>query len=469
MNEENHRNIVIKEANTMKKTDVLIIGGSAAGIVVAVTGKNCYPKKSFMVIRKEKKVIVPCGIPYIFGSLESSEKDVIPDAVLTNIGVEIKIDEVVSVDSKKKTCTSKDGTVVGYEKLVFATGSNVKVPNWLRGAEKENVFTVPKNKEYLDKLMEKIKTCKKIVVIGGGFIGVELSDEINKLGKEVTLVEILPHILLSAFDEEISCKAEQMLQSRGVIIKNNVGLKEILGDKTATGVLLENGEQLYADAIILSMGYYPNTDLAKSAGVTINDKGFIKVDEYMRTDNYDILAIGDCAEKRDFITRKLNTVMLASTACAEARIAGMNLFKLSSVKTFSGTIAIFSTALGEIGFGVAGVTEKIARDENFDVVTGTFEGVDKHPGSLPGVHKQFVKLIVARESGLILGGGVVGGLSTGELTNIIGFAIQNKMTANSLLTAQIGTHPLITAPPTAYPLIKAAEVAVKKMNAKRGD
>jgi pyruvate/2-oxoglutarate dehydrogenase complex dihydrolipoamide dehydrogenase (E3) component len=453
----------------MKKTDVLIIGGSAAGIVVAVTGKNCYPKKSFMVIRKEKQVLVPCGIPYIFGSLESSDKNVIPDATLSNIGVDLKIDEVVSVDPKKKTCKTKDGTVINYEKLVFATGSKVKVPTWLKGAEKENVYTVPKNKEYLDGLLTKIKTCKKVIIVGGGFIGVELSDEINKLGKEVTLIEILPHVLLAAFDEEISFKAEQMLESRGVHIKNNVGLKEIVGDKTATGVILENGEQLDADVIILSIGYAPNTDLAKNAGITLNDKGFIKVDEYMRTDNDDILAVGDCAEKRDFITRKLNSVMLASTACAEARIAGMNLFRLSAVKTFSGTIAIFSTALGDNGFGVAGITERIARDENFDIVTGTFEGVDKHPSSLPKVQKQFVKLIVARESGLLLGGSVAGGLSAGELTNIIGFAIQNKMTANALLTAQIGTHPLITAPPTAYPLIKAAEAAVKNMHQRRED
>jgi NADH oxidase (H2O2-forming) len=451
----------------MKKTDVLIIGGSAAGIVVALTGKNCYSHKKFMVIRKEKQVVVPCGIPYIFGSLENSEKDVIPDSILTKIGVDVKIDEVVLVDSMKKTVTTKDGTVIGYEKLVFATGSQVKVPKWLKGAEKENVFTVPKNKEYLDMMLDKIKTCRKIVIVGGGFIGVELSDEINKLAKEVTLIEILPHILLSAFDEEISIKAEEKLKNRGVLVKNNVGVKEILGDKTATSVLLENNEKLAADAIILSMGYIPNTALAKSAGISINDKGFIKVDEYMRTDNCDIFAVGDCAEKRDFITRKLNTVMLASTACAEARIAGMNLFKLSAMKTFSGTIAIFSTAIAETGFGVAGITEKIAHKENFDVVTGIFEGVDKHPASLQNVHKQFVKLIVAKESGLILGGGVFGGPSAGELTNIIGLAIQNKMTANCLLTVQIGTHPLTTAPPTAYPLIKAAEAAVKNMNVKR--
>jgi pyruvate/2-oxoglutarate dehydrogenase complex dihydrolipoamide dehydrogenase (E3) component len=155
--------------------------------------------------------------------------------------------------------------------------------------------------------------------------------------------------------------------------------------------------------------------------------------------------------------------MLASTACTEARIAGTNLYKLSAVKTFSGTIAIFSTAIGEISFGAAGLTESIARKEEFDIVTGTFEGVDKHPGTLPGTHKQIVKLIVARESGVILGGEVMGGPSVGELINLIGLAIQNKMTVNSILTAQIGTHPLLTAPPTAYPLIKAAEVVAKKI------
>jgi len=105
----------------------------------------------------------------------------------------------------------------------------------------------------------------------------------------------------------------------------------------------------------------------------------------------------------------------------------------------------------------------IAKKEGFDVITGTFEGIDKHPGTLPCTHKQLVKLIVARESGVVLGGEVAGGVTAGELTNLIGFVIQNRMTIDSILTAQIGTHPLLTAPPTAYPLIKAAEVAAKKM------
>jgi len=447
----------------MEKIDVLVIGGSASGIVAAVTGKSSYPKKEFMVVRKEKQAIVPCGIPYIFGSLESSDKDVIPDAVLTKVGIKLKIGEVISIDQEKKICKTNDDTEIRFEKLVLATGSTPNIPKWLKGTNIENVFTIPKDKDYLDKLLTKIKACKKVVTIGGGFIGVEMSDELNKRGKDVTVVEILPHVLGIAFDNEIAAMAENILNSRGVITKTGVGVKEILGNKTVTGVLLDNGDKLDADAVILSMGYRPNTVVAEESGIKINEKGFIKVDEYMRTDNPDILAVGDCAEKKDFVTRKTSGIMLASTACTEARIAGMNLYELSAVKTFSGTIAIFATAIGETSFGVAGLTEDMAHKEGFDIVTGTFEGVDKHPGTLPGTHKQMVKLIAARECGIILGGEVVGGLSAGELTNIIGLAIQNKMTVNSILTAQIGTHPLVTAPPTAYPIVKAAEFVAKKI------
>jgi len=447
----------------MKRTDVLVIGGSAAGIVAAVTGKSNYPDKDFLVIREENQVVVPCGIPYVFGSLDNIDKNVIPDAGLAKAGVDLKIGKVVSIDQDKKVCKTNDGTEISFGKLVLATGSTPLVPKWLKGAELENVFIIPKNKVYLAEMIIKLTDCKKIVTVGGGFIGVEMSDELNKKDKDVTLVEILPNILGLAFDKELAVEAEQILQDRGVKIKTGAGVKEILGDKKVNGVLLNNSEEIEADAVVLSMGYRPNISLAEESGLSITKEGFIAVDEYMRTENPDIFAVGDCAEKRDFITRKHSGTMLASTACAEARVAGMNLYKLSTLKTISGTVAIFSTAIGDTGFGAAGLTEDVAKKEGFDVVTGSFEGIDRHPGTLPDTHKQVIKLIVARESGIVLGGEVMGGLSVGELINLIGLVIQNRMSINSILTAQIGTHPLLTGPPTAYPLIKAAEVVAKSI------
>lgn len=447
----------------MEKIDILIVGGSAAGIVAAVTAKSTYPDKDVLVVRTENKVLVPCGIPYIFGTLKASEKNIIPDAVLEKAGVKLKVGTVSSIDTEKKVCKTEDGKQIQFEKLVLATGSTPAVPGWLKGADLENVFTVPKSKEYLDEMLVKLKDAKNIVVLGGGFIGVEVADELKKAGKDVTIVEILPHILGLVFDDEFTTEVEAALDANGVKINAGSGVKQIVGDKKVTDVLLNNGEKLPADAVVLAIGYRPNTALAKEAGLPINKMGFIKVDEYMRTENQDILAAGDCAEKRDFITHKVIPAMLASIACTEARIAGMNIYALNALKSFNGTLPIFSTGIGDSYFGVAGLTENAAKKECLDVVTATFEGIDRHPGSLPTVKKQVVKLIASRKSGIVLGGEVMGGVSIGEIVNLIGLAIQNKMTADSLVTAQIGTHPLMTAPPTAYPLTKAAQMVAKKM------
>ena len=450
----------------MNHTDVLIIGSSAAGLATAISGKNNYPDKDFTVIRREEKVMVPCGIPYIFGSLENSDQNVLPaDAKYDSLGINYQVGEVEEIDRGDQVCRLTDGTEIGYQKLILATGSTPKVPEWLDGSDLDNVFAIPKNKDVLDNVKTQLQGLQKIVVVGGGFIGVEFSDELNKSGKDVTIVEVLPHILNVAFDEEFAERAGDILSKRGVNVETGTSVKQIVsnGNGKVKAVELANGEQIEADAVILSMGYEPNTKLAEETGLDINKHGFISVDEYMRTNDPNIMAVGDCAENRHFITKKQSAVMLASTACAEGRIAGMNLFKLSAIKTFTGTIAIYSTAIGDYAFGTAGITEEDAKKEGFDVVTGLFEGMDKHPGKLPGAKKQVVKLIVARESGIIIGGEAMGGVSVGELTNLIGFIIQSRTSIYTLLITQIGTQPLLTGSPAAYPLMKAAEAVTNNM------
>ena len=450
----------------MEKVNILVIGGGASGLSAAISAKSNNPDKSVIVVRKEEQVLVPCGIPYIFGSLYSSDKNIIPDKNLLGIGVEIKIAEVTYVDIENNICTFKNDEKIQFEKVIFATGSIPTKPKWLKGADLENVFTIPKNKVYLDEMHTKIKTLKKVITIGAGFIGVEMADEMNKVGWDVTLIELEESILNRAFDKEFGDIAEELLMSRGVNVITGKGVKEIVGTEgKVSKVILTSGEELDADAVVLSMGYAPNTKLAEISGIELNKYGFIKTCEYMRVENCsnDIFAVGDCAEKRDFLTRKLSTTMLASTACAEARVAGMNLYELSPCKMFSGTIAIYNTAIGDSAFGTAGVIESKAKEDNFSVVTGSFTGMDKHPGTLEGTHKQTVKLIVAADCGMIIGGEVYGGSSIGELTNAIGFLIQSHTNIKTLLSAQIGTHPLLTGSPAAYPLIKAAEIVVRKL------
>lgn len=450
----------------MRKVDVVVVGGGASGLQSAITVKSTYPEKEVVLIRKEKQVLIPCGIPYIFGTLSDSSKNILPDKPLTSVGVEIIIDEITDINVEGHSCNTASGETYYYEKLILALGSKPTLPKWLKGAELENVFTIPKNKIYLDDMLSKLSSAKRITVIGAGFIGVEVSDELNKKDYEVTLVEIEKTILSRAFDEEFGKIAEDHLKERGLNVITAKGVAEIKGEKgKVSKVVLTSGEEIEADAVILSMGYAPNTEIAAKAGIELNQFGFIKTCEYMRVlpCSTDIIAVGDCAEKRDFVTRKLDRTMLASTACAEARTAGMNLYTLSPCKPFTGTIAIYATAIGDHAFGTAGITETKAIQENFDIISGSFTGIDTHPGNLANTHVQTVKLIVAADCGMILGGEVYGGSSTGELTNAIGFLIQNRVTVKALLTMQIGTQPLLTGSPAGYPLIKAAEVIVKKM------
>lgn len=448
---------------SMKKTDVLVIGGSATGLVAATTAKSNYPDKSVTVIRKEKKVLIPCGIPYIFGTVGTSDNNILSDEGLVKLGVEIIVDEVIDIDSKAKICKTQNGLEIRYDKLILGTGSMPLIPRWLKGTGLQNVYTIPKNKEYLDKLYETLNGLRKVIVVGAGFIGVELSDELNKAGKDVTLVEILPHVLGATFDDEFAIEAEALLAQRGVKIKTNIGIEEILGDTKVTYVKLNNGEVLDAEAVILSLGYLPNSEIAKKMGLELNAFGFIKADQYRRTSMPDVFAAGDCAEKIDFSTGKISKVMLASTACTEARIAGLNLYDLNTFATFRGTIGIYSTCIGETAFGVAGLIEKTAAQEGFKIVIGSFTGVDRHPGKIPDAHKETVKLIVSRHSGVLLGGEVMGGKGTGQLINAIGIAVQNHMTINDLLMMQMGTQPLLTASPAGMPLIKAAESVAKAL------
>jgi len=449
----------------MRNIDVLVIGGGASGLQAAITTKSTYPEKEVVLVRQENSALIPCGIPYIFGTLESSDKDILPDKALTSLGVEIIIDKMTEMHPDEHACSFESGVKFYYEKLIMATGSIPTKPGWLKGGDLENVYMIPKNKVYLDQMVKTLKPMKNIIVVGAGFIGVEVSDEMNKKGYNVTLVELESTILNRAFDPEFGKIAEDHLIERGVNLITGKGIKEINGKEKVESITLTSGEKLDADAVILSMGYAPNTKIAQEAGIEINKLGFIKTCEYMRVMpcTTDIVAVGDCAEKRDFITRKLDATMLASTACAEARVAAMNLYTLSPCKPFTGTIAIYATAIGKHAFGTAGITETRAKSEDFDIISGSFTGMDTHPGNLPHSHQQTVKLIVANDCGMILGGEVYGGYSTGELTNAIGFLIQNRVTVKVLLTMQIGTQPLLTGSPAGYPLIKAAEVIVKKM------
>ena len=442
----------------MPTTDILIIGGGPAGMVASATSRQYYPDKKVTVLKKTEKSLVPCGIPYVFGTmLDSPEDDMIPCGdMAAKMGVHLVEDEAVELDFAEKTVTGSSGERYRYEKLILATGSVPKEPR-IENFDAEGVFFVPKDPDYILKMHAAVESMGTIAVIGTGFIGVEVACELAESGKSVHLVG--SRLLKHAFDPELSSYMEEKMLHERVTFHKDKRTKRIIVDEAgrATGVEFADGETIACEGVILATGYRPNTELARKSGLGMRKFDTIYVDEYMRTTQPDVFAIGDCAEKRHFLTKRTVPIMLASTATAEARVAAANLYKINLVKNFSGTIDIFSTVIGDTCFGSAGITEEDAAKQQINTVSSTVIVDGKHPAKLPNNHKQAVRLVAMANSGIVIGAQVIGGIDMGEMINILGVIIEKKMTIYDLLNLQVATHPLLTSGPTSYPIIQAAQ------------
>lgn len=443
----------------MKEYDVVIIGGGPGGVTTALSARNTYPDRKIALIRKENIALVPCGIPYTLHTLEKVEDDIMSDAPLKNNQVDLIVDEVIECNDNKLELSS--GETISFKRLVLATGSVPIVPP-IPGIDKKGVWFVRKQKEYLEEMKTALSQANTVIIVGGGFIGIEVADELLKAGKKVYLIEKLSSLLPLVMDREFGEMAKEVLVSLGAEVLTGTTIKEVTGADSADGVLLDSGEKISGDAVVIATGYTPNVELAKKLGLAIEGGCGIIVDEYLRTSRKDVFAVGDCTAKKNFFTGEYTRMMLASTAMAQGRLAGSNLFEIKVVKVFPGTIGTFSTKIGDTAFGVSGLTEEQAKAIGIDYVVGTYETVDRHPGKIPGASKIYTKLVYSKYSHTLLGAQFKGGNSVGELVNICSVIIQNRMTDMEIDTLQIGTHPLLTASPVAYPIINATVDAILK-------
>ncbi|MFC1880280.1 FAD-dependent oxidoreductase [Thermodesulfobacteriota bacterium] len=443
--------------------NVIIVGGGPAGIITALTAKSVYPDISVCLIKEIGDGVIPCAIPYMMHTLSDPNQNVMGNMPLEKAGIDILVGKVVTIDPNAHTVTLASGQVLSYERLVLATGTEPVVPP-IPGIKKKGVFTITKSMSAMTALREKVHQAKSVAIIGGGFIGAEFADELSQGSKvDVHLMEIMPKLLITAFDDEFCDEVATVLGSKGIHTHCGNRVVSIDGNSQVESVTLDSGAKIQAGVVLVSTGAKPANELAQKAGLRIVENGSIWVDEYMRTDAEDVFAVGDCAVKRDFFTRKAAPVWLASTATAEARNAVTNIYGIRVLHQIQGTIAASSTKIGGISFASAGMTCRACQKEGFRYVTGTAIAPDRHPGMLPGSSELKVKLVFADRSGVILGGQISGGPSVGELINMIALAIQKKVTVRELDMLQIATHPLLTSAPTVHPVINAAHQALAKL------
>jgi len=431
----------------------------------ALALKSLRPDLRVLIVRRTKLQPIPCSVPYITETVGSVDGCLIPDAMVKNAGIDLVVDEVIEIDRAKKLVKTAGGREFEYGKLVLATGAGPVKLN-IPGIDLEGVVLVYKEYEQLAKALDFLKRAKRIVIVGGGFVGLEYADDLAK-GREVHVIEVLDEVLALAFDREFGEIARKRLEERGVKFHLKASVKEIRGKGKVEEVVLSTGEVVPAEAVLISVGVRPNSELAAKAGLTLDESGHVVVDAYMRTSDPDIYAVGDVAQKRDYFTGKPVKTYFSTIAVAEGRIAAMHITGITPGKGFEGALPAFSTVVGGTAFAAAGLTEAAARKLGLDVIPVKVETVNRHPANLPGAAKITLKALFSKGDLKLVGVQMAGPEAVGEAINYAAAVIQQNLTAHDIVKMNFATQPLLTASPLAYPLQLAALQAIATASKQR--
>lgn len=460
---------------------LVVIGGVAAGTKAASRAKRVAPEAEVVIYQEEPEVsISECGTPYfISGVIEARESLVArtPEQFEEN-GVEARTrHRVEEIDAKAKRLVVRDlasGETFedSYDRLIVATGAkSVELP--VPGADLEGVFTLrfltdaDRIRAYIEE-----RAPKRAVVIGGGYIGLEMAENFAHLGMEVSVVEAGER-LAPTYGEEVARRVTAHLEEKGVRVHTCASADEIScvpGEAEDCASRVESvrfeGGEFPADIVVVGIGVRPVVDLARAAGVRVGKTGAIEVDENMRTSVEDVWAAGDCAQTTNLVTGEPTWLPLGDVANKMGRVAGTN----AVLDGFSEDLLSFPGVLGtgifrvfDLGVGTTGLSEEEATEAGFDPVSVTIEA-NSRAGYFPGAQPLVFVMIADSGTGRVLGAEVVGG-GADKLTDVAATAVWAGMTCDDLVNADLAYAPPFG--PTISPVIQAATVLSGKVEKTR--
>lgn len=414
---------------------VLIVGGVAGGMSAATRLRRLNEKAEIVVFDKGPYVsFANCGLPYhVSGIIEDRESLLVqtPEALYNRFRIDVRPhSEVVAINTEEMTITVEgtDGTYEeSYDKLILSLGAEPIIPPIKGYDEAENVFTL-RNIPDLDAIMANLNTTqpKEAIVVGGGFIGLEMVENLVERGLNVTLVEKAPQIL-TPLDEEMAIFVENEL------LKNNVkiikGESAVEFQNAGKKVILENGEVLNSDLTILSIGVKPATEIVGEAGIELGIRGGILVDDRYETSIEDIYAVGDAILVKQQITGEDALISLASPANRQGRqvadiIAGYDRLNRGSIGT--SIVRVF-----DISAASTGLNERQVKAAGFDYAV-THTSAKHHAGYYPGAKMIELKVIFDAKTGELYGAQAVGEKGIDKRIDIIATAIKGNLTVYDL-------------------------------------
>ncbi|MCS7228608.1 MAG: CoA-disulfide reductase [Candidatus Kryptonium sp.] len=450
------------------KERLVVIGGVAAGMSAASRARRLRPDVEITVFEKSGFVSYgSCGLPYFVSDvIKSHENLVVYDAKFfkekRNINVFLH-HEVLKIFPAKRTILVRNlengqEFEVGYDKLVIATGARAVKPN-ISGVELKGIFTIRFLEDGIAiKNFIKENSPKKALIVGAGYIGMEMAEALGSLGMDVTIVEQMPNIL-GNMDDEINEIVEQELMKNGVKLLKSVSVKEFVGENGyVKNAVLSDGQIVGSDLVVIGAGIRPNSEIAKEAGIELGRTGAIAVNQRMETNIPGIYSAGDCAEAFHLVLNRPVYIPLGTTANKQGKVAGENAVGGNAI--FKGIVGTAVFKVFDLEVARTGLSEKQAKAEGFDYVSTVIEhGSRAH--YYPGGSKIRVKLIADRKTGHLLGAEMVGRDGVAKRIDVLATALHAKLTIE-----EIGYLDLSYAPPFAPvwdPILIAANDLEKKI------
>lgn len=425
---------------------VLIIGGVAAGTKVAAKLKRENYGCEVTILTKSKDIsYAGCGLPYYVGKVIPNRSQLIvntPESFSALTGVSVLTEtEVTKVNPAEKTVDAVDlrtqeSQKFEYDKLVIASGAEPIKPE-IDGVNLKNVFFM-RTPDDANALRNTIETgdIKRAVVVGGGYIGLEIAENLSSQGVKVVVIEMAKHIL-PGFDHEISEYIENHLAEQGIVILTETKLEAILGEEKVEKIRT-NKRAMKADAVVMSVGIRPNTDFLKDSGIELMPNKTIKVNEYLQTNIEDIYAVGDCATVTSRLMKEPAWSPMGSTANIAGRIAAKNV--AGANVAYPGVLGTAVAKLPGLNIGRTGLTEAAAKEMGYNVVS-VVTAVDDKAHYYPDASFFIVKMIADKNTKQLLGLQVLGKGAVDKMVDIAVTAITMEATLEDIENMDLAYAP----------------------------
>ena len=436
----------------MSPKRIVIVGGVAGGASAAARARRLCEKCEIIIFERGPHVsFANCGLPYFVGG-EIVEQDSLllqtPETLRARFNLDVRVrTEVLAIDRAAQTVKVRELDTgreyeQPYDTLVLSTGASPLRPP-IPGIEQPGHFVV-RNIPDVEQIMAWIKDCKacRAVVVGGGYIGLEMAEQLKHRGLGVTLVEALPQVM-APLDPEMAAWLHAELKSNGVELHLGDSVAAFEAPKAgenarASVVVLKSGKRIEADTVVLGLGVRPETALARNAGLELGALGGVRVNEHMQTRDPRIYAVGDAVEVRDHVTGAWSIIPLAGPANRQGRIVADNIFGAPS--RYQGTLGTAILRLFKLSAGCTGANEKSLRKAGIP-----FQALHLHPGShagyYPGAEPIAMKILFAPDTGKLLGAQAVGQDGVDKRIDVLATALKAGMTVNDLAELELAYAP----------------------------